>query len=88
MTHGRYLVTGTRAYRGHEPGTTFEARLNPNAEARAIQRGDIQLLRHVTPSLQEGSVTFPDGWLPPPEPVAATNNHEAPDGAFLMDQGG
>jgi hypothetical protein len=63
MTIGEYLVTGKRNYRGHEPGTIFEARLNPNAEARAINRGDIRLLRQIEPTIQPGSYTFPDGWL-------------------------
>jgi hypothetical protein len=87
VNFGEYRVIGKRNYRGHEPGTTFEARLDRGAEARAIARGDIQLLRLITPSLQEGTVTLPDGW-PPPKQVAASDNHEAPEGAFSMDQGG
>lgn len=87
MTHGEYLVIGRRAYRGHQPGTTFEARLDRNAEARAIQRGDIQLLRLIAPALQPGSWTFPEGWLPPPE-GAATPDNQAAEAAFSMPEGG
>jgi hypothetical protein len=62
VTFGEYLVTGSRRYRGHEPGTTFEAQLERNAEARAIQRGDIRLLRTVEPELPPGAV-LPDNWI-------------------------
>jgi len=70
MSFGEYEVIGRRLYRGHEPGSIFEARLERNAERRAIRRGDIRLLRVVQPKLQEGSFAFPDGWLP---------GHEHPD---------
>ena len=60
---GLYRVSGRRNYRGHEPGSEFEARLDRNAERRAAARGDIQFLGHVTPELQPGSFTFPNGWL-------------------------
>jgi hypothetical protein len=62
-THGLYRVTGRRAYRGHQPGQTFEANLQRNAERRAIVRGDIQLLKRVTPSLRHGSFRLPAGWV-------------------------
>jgi hypothetical protein len=64
MTYGVYRVIGKRAYRGHEPGTTFEARLQPGPESRAIARGDTQLLRHVTPSIPKGALRLPDDWPP------------------------
>lgn len=67
--HGEYRVTGTRPYRGHDPGTIFEALLERRAEARAIARGDIELVRRITPTIQEGSYTFPVGWLPDNEQV-------------------
>ena len=57
-----YRVTGPRAYRGHEPQTVFEASLDANAEARAIGRGAIQLVKSSTPSLQPGSYRLPVGW--------------------------
>lgn len=81
MTYGVYRVTGRREYRGHAPGTLFEALLDPAVEQRAVARGDIQLLRRVTPDLQPGSFTFPDGWLPPPQDVpseATRGADEAP----------
>lgn len=63
MTAGVYEVTGSRRFRGHEPGTVFVARLETGPEARAIERGSIRLLERVTPSLRPGSYTLPDGWL-------------------------
>jgi hypothetical protein len=59
---GEYRVVGKREYRGHSPGSVFEARLDRGAEARAIARGDIKLLRVITPEVQPGSWTLPDGW--------------------------
>ena len=63
MSFGEYEVTGDREYRGHGKGEVFDARLEPNAEARAIARGDVRLIRHYEPSLCVGSYTFPHGWL-------------------------
>lgn len=63
MSFGLYRVTGRRAYRGHEPGATFVAKLERLAEQRALARGDIRLLRHVSPALEPGSFVFPEGWL-------------------------
>jgi len=63
MTLGVYEVVGKRAYRGHEPGTVFEARIGPGPEGRAINRGDIRLLDRVTPNIQPGSYQLPAGWL-------------------------
>lgn len=57
-----YLVTGRRAYRGHFPGAAFEALLEPAAEQRAIERGDIELLERSIPTLRPGSWTLPTGW--------------------------
>ena len=59
---GEYQVTGNRSYRGHTPGTIFEAQLDPGAAARAIRRGDICLLRWVDPEVPPGA-ELPDGWL-------------------------
>lgn len=75
-TFGVYKVTGSRPYRGHEPGTVFEACLAPGPEQRAICRGDITLLERVTPDLAPGSYRLPPDW---PGPV--TDNTEAPEGA-------
>lgn len=60
---GEYQVVGRREYRGHQPGTVFEARLESTAAARAIVRGDIRLIRVVEPQIQPGSWELPDGWL-------------------------
>lgn len=82
---GEYLVTGRREYRGHKPGSTFEATLDRNAEARAIRRGDIRLLRIVKPELQPDSYTLPPGWAKQSSTPAVTT---APEGAFSMPEGG
>lgn len=63
MKASLYEVTGKRSVRGHEPGSTFEAVLDPAAERRAMLRGDIRRIRRVTPALRPGSYTFPHGWL-------------------------
>ena len=57
-----YLVTRPNGYRGHPPGSTFEATLNPGAEARALRRGDITPIHTEPPTIQPGSYTLPDGW--------------------------
>ncbi len=62
MTHKRYLVTGKRQYRWHAPGTVFEAKLDPDAERRAIERGSIEVLEVVQPELQNGSYALPRDW--------------------------
>jgi hypothetical protein len=59
---GRYEVTGTRIYRGHPPGTIFEARIAPGPENRAINRGSITLLERVPDDLRPNSYRLPDGW--------------------------
>ena len=61
---GLYRVTGRRVYRGHAPGMTFTAKLPPEAERRAVYRGDIALLQRIIPALQPDSFRFPEGWLP------------------------
>ena len=85
MTHKRYLVTGTRKYRWHDPGTTFEARLDPDAEKRAIERGSIRVLEVIEPELQEGSYELPEDW---PRHAADATTTEAPEGASLVSEGG
>lgn len=66
--YGTYYVSGNRRYRGHEPGTTFDASLERNAERRAVARGDIKLVKRTTPTVQPGTFTFPAGWLQQPKP--------------------
>jgi hypothetical protein len=59
--NGRYVVTGTRRYRGHDPGSIFEVRLEPVVEARAVARGHIRVIDRFLP--RPGLHTFPRGWL-------------------------
>ena len=54
-----YRVVGQRRYRGHRPGDLFEATLESRAEARAIGRGDIEVIERSTPSVQPGSYRLP-----------------------------
>lgn len=61
--YGLYEVTGRRAYRGHVPGSKFEALLDPAVEQRAVERCDIRLLKRVIPVLQPGSFRLPAGWV-------------------------
>lgn len=60
--YSRYLVCGTRRYRGHEPGMVFDAALDPLAEQRAIARGAIRLLARIPPMLEPGSYQLPQDW--------------------------
>ncbi len=84
--YGEYLVTGKRAYRGHEPGTVFEAQLDKLPEARAIQRGDIRVLRRFTPSVEPGSYRLPDDW--PPQATSVSPAKGAPDRGSSHVKGG
>ena len=61
--HGRYMVKGSMAYRGHQPGEEFVGSLDVNVERRAVDRGSIVLLERVTPAITPGSCTLPEGWL-------------------------
>jgi len=72
VTHKRYLVTGRRQYRWHEPGTVFEANLDPDAERRAIERGSIRVLEVVEPSLRSGSYRLP---VPNRDAVSGSRAH-------------
>ena len=54
-----YKVTGRLNYRGHPPGATFEARLPLPAEARAVRRGSIRLVKRSDPALEPGSYRLP-----------------------------
>jgi hypothetical protein len=55
MTKTTYKVTGTTAYMGHQPGETFEAELDPDAEQRALERGSIQVAGGRTNKKKEAS---------------------------------
>ena len=59
---GRWEVIGNRPYRGHQPGTIFEAALDPLAAQRAIQRRAIRLIETVTPALEPRSYRLPSDW--------------------------
>jgi hypothetical protein len=74
VKHGRYRVSGKRRYRNHEPGAIFEARLEPDAERRAIARGSIELIEYI--DIVPGSHRIPEGW-----PSQTANTVEAPVGA-------
>lgn len=60
-----YRVIGAVRYREHDPGTVFEAVLDPAAEQRAIDRGDIEVIERTTPGLIPGSWRLPAGWEQP-----------------------
>jgi hypothetical protein len=66
MKYGLYEVTEKHTYRGHASGEQFEARMDRQAERRAIVRGVIRLIDTLEPALVPGSYTFPEGWLPSP----------------------
>lgn len=59
MTGGLYKVVGSRCYRGHQPGDLFEAILDNRAEARAIGRGDIELVDRIRFTVKPGSYRLP-----------------------------
>ena len=54
-----YQVTGTREYQGYQPGDKFEATLEPRAEARALKRGNIVIVKKSTPRVRKGSYKLP-----------------------------
>lgn len=62
MTHGRYEVLGGFDFRGHPQGAVFTARLDPNQERRAIERGAIRLLERLVPTITSDNLTLPAGW--------------------------
>lgn len=55
----RYLVTGQRAYREHEPGEEFDATLDRDQEQRAVARGSIRVVRRAAIALDPNSVRPP-----------------------------
>ena len=61
LTTGLWKVTGTRAYRGNEPGEEFEAAIPSSSAARAVARGDVALLEEFTPTVPEDH-QLPEGW--------------------------
>lgn len=65
----KYEVTRATGYAGFAPGSVFEAVLKKQAEARALQRGDIRLIERSTPPLQPANYAMPAGWLNQQEEV-------------------
>lgn len=57
-----YEVIGDLRYRDHDPGERFEATLDPDAEMRAVLRGNIRVIDSSPTRLQPGSYLLPDGW--------------------------
>jgi hypothetical protein len=66
VTYGLYEVTQGHTYRGRVAGEQFEARMDRQAERRAMVRGVIRLIDTLEPALVPGSYVFPSGWLPSP----------------------
>ena len=71
-----YLVRGPLRYREHEVGETFEAELDPMAEARALELGTIVVVRSSPTRIRPGSYRLPAGWQEKPG---------APEGALLIE---
>lgn len=55
----RYRVIGARCYRGHRPGDLFEAQIEDRAEARAIRRGDIEVVERIKFTVEKGRYKLP-----------------------------
>lgn len=60
-TFGEWRVIGKRAYRGVQPGESFDARLANTVAARAIARGDIELVEEFVPAPPD-NYWLPEGW--------------------------
>ena len=54
-----YRVVGPACYRGHQPGDLFEATLDDRAEARAIGRGDIEIVEDSVPTVESVPYRLP-----------------------------
>lgn len=57
-----YEVTARRRFRGHSPGTRFEADLDQRIVDRALGRGDIRVIDEGPTKLRPGSYQLPPGW--------------------------
>lgn len=71
-----YRVSGRLAFRGHKPGTTFFATLDPDAELRALARGNVEIIDSSPTRLRPGSYRLPDGWIGAQEPAKAGSSFE------------
>ena len=78
-------VTGRREYRGHKPGDRFVTNVDPALE-RGIARGNVRVIAEVDASLADRDYGLPDDW--PPSAANTQANHEAPEGAFFVGEGG
>jgi hypothetical protein len=56
-----YKVTGRQRYLGYPIGETFVAQLEPDAEARAVARGAIQVIDSTAPTVEAERLTMPRG---------------------------
>lgn len=74
-----YEVLGSLRYRDHNPGERFEAQLDPDAEMRAVLRGNIRIIDSSPTRLQPGSWRLPDGWQ------ISNADDRAPEGASLIE---
>lgn len=70
---GVYEVIGHRKYRGHDPGTVFEASLDPAVEQRAIDRRAIRLVRRVKPTVVPAHFKPPANWPTTEAPQGASH---------------
>lgn len=60
--YGRYRVTSDRAFRDHDPGSEFVARLDTAHERRAVRRRAIELLERIDFGLESALYVMPKGW--------------------------
>lgn len=63
MRLAEYQVIGGRSYYDHKPGELFQEREGRAVDVRAVARGAIRFVRVVTPEIQPGSYSLPEGWL-------------------------
>lgn len=61
-----YRVTGKRPYLDQKPGTVFVATLDPEAERRAVSRGDIEIIDRSPPTIDKTRVRLPETTRRPP----------------------
>lgn len=71
-----YRVLGALPYRECKPGDIFEASLPIDAELRALQRGNIEILDSSETRLRPGSYVLPDGWR--------QSSLTGPEGPFVL----
>ena len=62
MNLAEYQV-GDKPYFDHQPGELFQEREGRGVDRRAVARGAIRFVRVVTPEIQPGSYSLPEGWL-------------------------